>query len=249
MSSISPELTAAIAPGHEADFLQETLGSTLAGPIRRAVDGRAWGHVAQHVAKRGIDVIGALGGLIFLCPLFALIALLIRRESRGPVFFRQTRVGLNGQTFEMLKFRTMVVDAEARLREIEHLNESDGGVLFKVKRDPRVTRVGRILRRTSLDELPQLINILRGEMSLVGPRPLQLRDCKLLAQAEPEGFARRHTVVPGLTGAWQVSDRSETGFTHLIQHDLEYIERWSLALDLRLMVQTVFTIVHGRGLC
>lgn len=248
MSSISSELTTAISACHEATFPQ-TISRALPGPIRRAVVGRAWGDVVQQLAKRGIDVIGAIGGLILLCPLFALIVLLIRRESQGPVLFRQTRVGLNGQSFDMLKFRTMVVDAEARLREVEHLNESDGGVLFKVKQDPRVTRIGRVLRRTSLDEIPQLINVLRGEMSLVGPRPLQLRDCNLLAEAAPEAFAHRHTVVPGLTGAWQVSDRSEGGFTHLLKHDLEYIERWSLALDLRLMVQTVGAVIRGRGLC
>jgi lipopolysaccharide/colanic/teichoic acid biosynthesis glycosyltransferase len=248
MSSISSELTTTISACHDAAFNQ-AVSPDLPGPIERSVAGRAWGDVVQQLAKRGIDVIGALGGLVLLCPVFALISLLIRRESRGPVLFRQARVGLNGQTFEMLKFRTMVSDAEARLREVEHLNESDGGVLFKVKKDPRVTRIGRVLRRTSLDELPQLINILRGEMSLVGPRPLQLRDCDLLVKAAPEAFDRRHTVLPGLTGAWQVSDREETGFTHLLQHDLEYIERWSLALDLRLMAQTVLAVIRGRGLC
>ena len=141
----------------------------------------------------------------------------------------------------------MTVDAEKRLRELEDRNEAAGGILFKMRHDPRVTRLGRWLRRTSLDELPQLLNVLRGEMSLVGPRPLQLRDSALLEQLEPEAYARRLTVLPGLTGAWQVGGRSETDSLSMLQLDLDYIERWSLARDFHIIVRTIGTVLRGRG--
>lgn len=244
MSSVPSALIRAAHGGPEQ--LIEAVGLATQG--RPDTDCR-WASVSRRACKRAVDIIGAGLGLMLLFPLLLAISLLIRLSSPGPALFRQTRLGLNGRTFELYKFRTMVVDAEQRLREIEHLNESEGGVLFKVRRDPRVTRIGRILRRTSLDELPQLINVLRGEMSLVGPRPLQLRDCLLLARAEPEGFIQRHKVPPGLTGLWQVSDRSQTGFAHMIRLDLEYIDRWSLGFDLRLLVQTFTAVIFGRGIC
>ena len=165
---------------------------------------------ARSTTKRFIDVIGAATGLVLLFPLLMLIALLIRLFSPGPALFRQLRQGHGGRPFWFLKFRTMTLDAEHQLSNLEPLNEAAGGVLFKMRRDPRVTPLGRLLRRTSLDELPQLLNVLRGEMSLVGPRPLQMRDSALLERLEPEAYARRLTVLPGLTGAWQVGGRSET---------------------------------------
>jgi lipopolysaccharide/colanic/teichoic acid biosynthesis glycosyltransferase len=141
----------------------------------------------------------------------------------------------------------MTADAEHRLHDLEPLNEAVGGVLFKMRRDPRVTPLGRWLRRMSLDELPQLLNVLRGEMSLVGPRPLQMRDVALLEQLEPDAYARRLTVLPGLTGAWQVGGRSETDSLGMLRLDLDYIERWSLWRDLAILFRTVGAVLRGRG--
>jgi len=213
-----------------------------------------WGRIeggtapaARSTVKRFIDVVGATAGLLLLFPLMVLIALLVRLSSPGPAFFRQLRQGHGGRPFWFLKFRTMSVDAEHRLQELEPLNEAAGGVLFKMRCDPRVTPLGRFLRRTSLDELPQLINVLQGQMSLVGPRPLQMRDSSLLEQLEPEAYARRLSVLPGLTGAWQVGGRSETDSRGMLQLDLDYIERWSLVRDLWILCRTVGAVVRGRG--
>ena len=212
-----------------------------------------WGPAAYGSAalrsptKRLIDVVGAALGLVLLFPLMVFIALLVRLTSPGPVLFRQLRQGQGGRPFWFLKFRTMTADAEHRLRDLEPLNEAAGGVLFKMRRDPRVTPPGRWLRRTSLDELPQLLNVLRGEMSLVGPRPLQMRDTALLEQMEPEAYARRLTVLPGLTGAWQVGGRSETDSLGMLRLDLDYIERWSLWRDLGILCRTVGVVLRGRG--
>jgi lipopolysaccharide/colanic/teichoic acid biosynthesis glycosyltransferase len=202
---------------------------------------------ARSTAKRLIDVIGAAIGLVILFPLMMVIALLVRLTSPGPALFRQLRQGHNGRPFWFLKFRTMTLDAERRLHDLESLNEAAGGVLFKMRRDPRVTPLGRWLRRMSLDELPQMLNILRGEMSLVGPRPLQMRDSALLEQLEPEAYARRLSVLPGLTGAWQVGGRSETDAQGMLQLDLDYIERWSLWRDLLILCRTVGAVLRGRG--
>lgn len=202
---------------------------------------------ARSVAKRCIDVVGALLGLAILSPCLLVVALLVRLTSSGPVLFRQLRQGQGGRPFWFYKFRTMTADAEHRLRELESLNEAAGGVLFKIRCDPRITPVGRLLRRTSLDELPQLLNVLRGEMSLVGPRPLQMRDSALLEQLEPEAYARRLTVPPGLTGAWQVGGRSETDSLGMLQLDLDYIERWTLRRDLVILCRTVGAVLRGRG--
>jgi lipopolysaccharide/colanic/teichoic acid biosynthesis glycosyltransferase len=199
------------------------------------------------VAKRALDLTAAVVGLVVLCPLLLVIALLIRLSSPGPILFRQLRLGKGGRPFKFLKFRTMTADAEQRLREIESLNESSCGVLFKIRSDPRVTPLGKFLRRSSLDELPQLWNVLRGEMSLVGPRPLQLRDCDLLQAAAPEGFARRLTVLPGLTGAWQVGGRSETDAARMLQLDINYVDNWCFKRDLRILWQTVGAVLRSRG--
>jgi lipopolysaccharide/colanic/teichoic acid biosynthesis glycosyltransferase len=194
-------------------------------------------------------MIGALIGLIVLAPVLMTIALLIWLESPGPVLFRQVRRGLWGRPFRMLKFRTMVVDAEQRLGDLEPLNESAGGVLFKLSRDPRVTRMGWFLRRSSLDELPQLINVLKGEMSLVGPRPLQLRDNDRLRDADPEGYRRRMDVLPGLTGLWQVGGRSDLDYEQMVELDLDYVANHSLARDLMIIGQTVGAVLLRRGAC
>jgi len=201
------------------------------------------------VAKRTLDLIGAGLAVLLLGPLMAMIAVAIRLDSPGPALFRQRRVGLGGRTFQIYKFRTMIFDAEARLVELERWNESRGGVLFKIRDDPRITRTGRFLRRTSLDELPQLFNILRGEMSLVGPRPLPLRDCDRLQEADEARYHRRLGALPGLTGPWQVSGRSRTGFDDMLNLDLEYIEHWTLGRDLRLLLRTFPIVVTCRGAC
>jgi len=199
------------------------------------------------VFKRAMDLAGALVGVLLLSPLMLAIALLIRLDSPGPVLFRQVRRGQRGRPFRMLKFRTMVADAERRLGDLESSNESAGGVLFKLRDDPRVTRLGRFLRRSSLDELPQLINVLRGEMSLVGPRPLQLRDSDRLWIVDPEGFRHRLEVLPGITGPWQVGGRSETDYERMVQLDRDYAENWSLGRDLWILARTVLVVLLRKG--
>jgi len=203
--------------------------------------------LVERRAKRLMDFTGAVLGLVMLWPLMLLIALAVRLDSRGPALFRQSRMGLGGHSFTFLKFRTMVCDAEARLETLEEKNEAQGGVLFKMKNDPRVTRLGRFLRRTSLDELPQLFNILRGEMSLVGPRPLQIRDCLRLEAQDAEAYARRLSVPPGLTGAWQVGGRSNTDSERMLALDLEYVDKWMLRTDLAILCRTVVVVLRGHG--
>jgi lipopolysaccharide/colanic/teichoic acid biosynthesis glycosyltransferase len=199
------------------------------------------------LAKRIVDLTGALVGLTLLTPVILTIAVLIRLEARGPILFRQLRRGYRGQLFRILKFRTMSVDAEQRLGALEDSNESAGGVLFKLRDDPRVTRMGCFLRRYSLDELPQLINVLCGEMSLVGPRPLQLRDSDKLLALDPKAYAQRLQVMPGLTGPWQVGGRSEVDYQRMIELDVNYVENWSLGWDLWIMVKTFFVVLLRRG--
>ncbi len=184
--------------------------------------------------KRAFDFWGAAALVVLVAPLLLGIALLVKLSSRGPVLFVQERLGLNKRLFELYKFRTMVVDAERRQAEIEHLNEASGPV-FKIKNDPRVTTFGAFLRRTSLDELPQLFNVLAGDLSLVGPRPLPVRDYR---QFEEDWHRRRFSVRPGITCLWQVAGRSDIPFERWMELDLEYIERWSLSLDLRILLQT-----------
>ncbi len=194
-------------------------------------------------AKRVIDFVGSAILLLLFLPLFLLVAIAIKLDSPGPVFFVQERMGYNKRRFRMIKFRTMTKDAEARMQELEHLNEKDGPV-FKIRADPRMTRVGRILRKLSIDEFPQLINVFFGDMSLVGPRPLPMRDVLGLNVAWQK---RRFSVKPGLTCLWQVSGRSNLSFEEWMQLDLEYIDRWSLALDCKILLQTIPAILTAEG--
>lgn len=197
----------------------------------------------SHACKRLIDIAVAGAALILLSPLMLLITLIIKLTSPGPALFVQERLGLNKQRFPMFKFRTMVVDAEARQQELEALNEA-GGPVFKMRNDPRITPIGRWLRKTSLDELPQLLNVLRGDISLVGPRPLPERDFE---RFDEYWFNRRFSVKPGITCIWQVSGRSDTSFDRWIRQDLEYIDNWSLTLDLKLLLKTIPAVLRGTG--
>lgn len=195
------------------------------------------------VAKRALDVVSAAVALVLLIPLFLIIATAIKLESRGPVFFSQDRVGLGRRKFRMWKFRSMVRDAEARLPALEKLNEVHGAA-FKIRKDPRVTRVGRVLRKLSLDELPQLFSVLIGKMSLVGPRPLPVRDVERI----PNGWQlRRFAMKPGITCLWQVNGRHEIDFDHWMELDLQYIDNWSIALDLEIMAKTFPAVLRGTG--
>lgn len=192
--------------------------------------------------KRAIDVAGALIGIVLLWPLLAAVALLVRLTSPGPVVFRQWRSGLGGRQFQILKFRTMTVDAEQRKQELLALNQQDGPA-FKIPRDPRTTPIGRILRSTSIDELPQLWNVLKGEMSLVGPRPLPVDE-----QSRARLWhARRLEVTPGLTCIWQVEGRSRVTFEQWMRMDLKYVQRSSLVLDLKLLLATIPSVLLQRG--
>jgi len=193
--------------------------------------------------KSIFDVVFAAIMLILLSPLLIVLAIAVKLTSPGPIFFSQLRYGQHRKRFSMYKFRTMVVDAEARQAELEKWNEAEGPV-FKIKKDPRITSIGGLLRRLSLDELPQLVNVLRGEMSLVGPRPLPLRD---VGKFEESWLLRRFSVKPGLTCLWQASGRSDTSFDEWIRLDLEYIDRWSLSLDLRILIMTLPAVLKGRG--
>ncbi len=193
--------------------------------------------------KRLIDIFGASLGLLVLSPLFVLTASLIWLEDRGPILFVQDRVGRNGQLFRFYKFRSMVINAEALKDKLSHLNESSDGVIFKSRRDPRITRVGRVIRRLSIDELPQLWHVLSGEMSLVGPRPPVPRE---VADYTPEDRKRLHAK-PGLTCIWQVSGRSEIPFRQQVVMDQDYIRKQSLSMDLMLLFKTVRAVLGGRG--
>lgn len=195
------------------------------------------------IAKRIIDLVGASVLLILLLPVLLLAALAIKLTSRGPVLFSQERHGLNRRRFRMYKLRTMVVDAELLQATLEAQNEASGPV-FKIREDPRITAVGRFLRRSSLDEFPQLINVLRGEMSLVGPRPLPIRDVGGFTEA---ALMRRFSVRPGLTCLWQISGRGSLGFDDWIRLDLQYIDEWSLALDILVLLRTIPAVIRGTG--
>ncbi len=195
------------------------------------------------IIKRGMDIAGALAGMILLGPLMLIIAAAIRLTSHGPALFGQERYGLRRRRFRMYKFRTMRPDAEEMQSGLEALNEAEGPV-FKIRNDPRITPVGRILRRTSLDELPQLYNVLKGDMALVGPRPLPERD---VARFSDSWLMRRFSVRPGITCLWQISGRSDTPFDRWIELDLQYIDNWSLLLDLSILLRTIPAIVRGTG--
>ena len=192
--------------------------------------------------KRGFDLVVSVLVAVLGLPLWLLVALAIKLDSRGPVFFVDRRIGVGEQEFGMLKFRTMVHDAAKRQRELEADNEAEGA-LFKIRDDPRVTLVGRFLRRFSLDEIPQVVNVLKGEMSLVGPRPLPLRDYRLLE----DWHRRRYGVLPGMTGLWQISGRSGLSFDELVRLDFTYIENWSIWLDISIIVKTIPAVLARRG--
>jgi exopolysaccharide biosynthesis polyprenyl glycosylphosphotransferase len=196
----------------------------------------------RRLTKEAVDRVAAASGLLLLAPVLLAITVAVAASSRGPVFFRQQRVGRDGQVFSILKFRSMFVGADRDVDELQA--ESDGnGVLFKMRNDPRVTRVGRFLRRNSLDEVPQLFNVLRGEMSLVGPRP------PLPSEVERYGFdmQRRFLVKPGLTGLWQVSGRSDLSWDDSVRIDVRYVENWSLMFDFMILWKTVGAVLRGSG--
>ena len=193
--------------------------------------------------KCGLDLIASFFILITISPILLLVAIAIALESPGPIFYRQSRVGLKGHQFRVWKFRTMVVNASELQQELEAKNEVNGGVLFKIKDDPRITKVGKFLRRYSLDELPQLINVLQGEMSLVGPRPLPLRDVERFSKTH----FLRHEILPGITGLWQVKGRSNMDSDDVFYWDIMYILQWSLALDLSILLQTIRAVLTREG--
>jgi exopolysaccharide biosynthesis polyprenyl glycosylphosphotransferase len=195
------------------------------------------------IAKRIMDIVLSSLLLALFAPLFAVVAILIKASSKGPVFFLQERIGLNKRRFRIYKFRTMVTDAEKMLPELERLNEVSGPV-FKIKRDPRLTPVGGFLRRTSIDELPQLLNVLKGDMSLVGPRPLPVRDYQGFNE---DWQRRRFSIRPGITCLWQINGRSSISFDQWMKLDLRYIDEWSLWLDLKILARTLPAVLRGTG--
>jgi exopolysaccharide biosynthesis polyprenyl glycosylphosphotransferase len=197
----------------------------------------------QLLAKRLIDMCGSAVLLIALAPLLAVVALLIKLDSPGPVLYTQQRVGLNRRRFTLFKFRTMAEGADTQQAMLERLNEKDGPI-FKIKDDPRITRIGRFLRHYSIDELPQLFNVFKGEISLVGPRPMSLRDVQRI---DIRWHRRRFSVKPGITCLWQVNGRSDVSFDHWVQMDLEYIDNWSMGLDLKILLKTIPAVVKGTG--
>jgi len=191
------------------------------------------------VVKRTMDIVGSMAGLLMLSPLIALIALCIKLEDpKGPVFFYQTRIGKNGKPFRMFKLRSMAVNAEEKLKELLDKNEINGA-MFKMKDDPRITKVGKIIRKTSIDELPQLMNVLRGEMSLVGPRPPLVREVSEYSDYDKQRLA----VTPGCTGLWQVSGRNSLSFKEMVELDLSYIQKKCIWLDIKIMLRTVKAII------
>ncbi|MGH2728299.1 MAG: sugar transferase, partial [Actinomycetota bacterium] len=191
--------------------------------------------------KRAFDLVVGSILLALLSPLFAVVALVIKMSDRGPVIYRQGRVGRDGKVFNMLKFSSMVPDAERLVIDLSEQNDNDG-LLFKIEDDPRITRVGHVIRRLAIDELPQLWNVIRGEMSLVGPRPLPVN---------PEDFseieAKRHAVSPGITGYWQVAGDHALTYSEMVKLDLAYIDKWSLGVDVNLLFRTIPALIHRRG--
>jgi exopolysaccharide biosynthesis polyprenyl glycosylphosphotransferase len=237
--------------GTNVDLVVAPSMTDIAGPrIRiRPVEGLPLLHIerpqfsrVQLALKSSIDRIVAASLIILMCPVLIACAVGVRLSSRGPVMYRQVRLGLNGAHFIMLKFRSMRLGSDAGRTTIADLNEVDGA-LFKIRRDPRVTRFGRFMRRWSLDELPQLLNVLHGSMSLVGPRPLPVADIERFG-----GDARRRILVkPGITGLWQVSGRSDLSWEESLRLDLHYVDHWSLGLDFVLLWRTLLTVLRGRG--
>ena len=228
---------------YDADIFAPSRGRPVAHETDLLVSRKVVPDDSRLWVKRGMDVAGALVGLVVFSPVMLAAAIAIRLTSPGPAIFVQNRVGLNRRHLKMYKFRTMVADADSLQASLEALNEKEGPI-FKIQKDPRVTPVGRVLRLTSIDELPQLWNVLKGEMSLVGPRPLPLRDVSRFPEAS---LMRRFSVKPGLTCLWQVSGRSTTSFDRWVELDLEYIDRWSLVLDLQILAKTVPAVLRGVG--
>ncbi len=215
---------------------------SFCGQVTLAVGHRRQRQDAMLWLKRGMDILLATWLLILTAPVMALLAVLVKLSSPGPVFFRQTRVGLNGRRFQVIKFRTMVQGAESMLKTVAHHNIT-GGPVFKDPNDWRVTEIGRMLRRFSLDEFPQFWNVLRGDMSLVGPRPLPVHECEAI-----EGpHRRRFSMRPGITCLWQVNGRSNVEFTKWMMLDLEYVDNWSIWMDAKLLVRTIPAVLGGRG--
>ncbi|MCQ9281081.1 sugar transferase [Priestia aryabhattai] len=195
------------------------------------------------LAKRCTDIAGAIVGLLVLFVVFLIVGLLIKLEDpKGSIFFSQKRVGKNGEEFNMYKFRSMVSDAEAKLAELLEKNEATGA-MFKMKNDPRVTKIGRFIRKTSIDELPQLINVLKGDMSLVGPRPPLVREVNEYTEYQMQ----RLLVTPGCTGLWQVSGRSNVGFEEMVELDLTYISTRSLTTDIKIICRTIFMLFGSKN--
>jgi exopolysaccharide biosynthesis polyprenyl glycosylphosphotransferase len=197
------------------------------------------------VLKRGFDIAASLLALVFLSPLFALIAALVKIEDGGPIFFPQIRVGQHGREFKMYKIRSMCLDAEQRLKELIERNHHKEGVTFKLKDDPRITRVGKWLRKFSFDELPQLYNVLIGDMSLVGPRPPLPREVSKYSLAH----RRRLAVKPGITCIWQISGRAEIDFSGQVQLDVDYIESQGFWVDVKILARTIPAVLSGKGAC
>ncbi len=194
--------------------------------------------------KRAFDFIGALSFVVLTFPIYILIAIAIKLDSKGPIFYKQPRIGLHSQPFQFWKFRTMVPNADQLIKKLEYLNESKDGIHFKLKNDPRITPLGKFLRRYSLDELPQMFNVIFGDMSLVGPRPLSIRDYENCE----EHHLIRHQVIPGITGLWQVSGRSDIqNFDDVVKLDIAYIENWSLQLDFEILLRTVVVVLAKKG--
>jgi exopolysaccharide biosynthesis polyprenyl glycosylphosphotransferase len=231
-------------PGYDVAGVRPTIARR--GPYGLIQIGAPSLQTPQFVVKRLVDIVGASAALVLTAPLWVLIAIVIRLDSPGPVFFRQERVGIGGRRFRMLKFRTMRSGADEEKESVAHLNVSGDPRLFKIPNDPRVSRVGRFLRRWSLDELPQFLNVIGGSMSLVGPRPFFERD---FAAYEAHHF-RRLGAKPGITGMWQVFGRSSVlDFEEVVRLDTEYIDGWSLWLDLRILARTLPAVVGRKGAC
>lgn len=198
----------------------------------------------QLCTKRLVDIVGALVGIILSSPIWIITAIAIKMDSPGPVFYKQNRVGTNGRIFNLYKFRSMFINAEERKKELEAQNEVKGGLMFKIKNDPRITKVGRFIRKASIDELPQFFNVLKGDMSLVGTRPPTVDEV-----SRYENYHRRRiSIKPGITGMWQVSGRSTiTNFSQVVSLDVKYIEQWSVWLDFKIIIKTVFVVLARKG--
>ncbi|WP_409023213.1 sugar transferase (plasmid) [Enterococcus faecium] len=194
------------------------------------------------IGKRGIDLVFSTVGLIVLFPLFLIVGFLIKIDSPGPIFFKQMRIGKNGSTFKIYKFRTMCFDAEEKLKSLKDKNEMNGKQ-FKIKNDPRITNIGTFLRKTSIDELPQLVNVLKGEMSLIGPRPALLEEVKEYSEYEK----KRLSVLPGCSGLWQVSGRNNLTFDQMVELDLIYINNINFSNDLKIILKTLKVMLTNEG--